>query len=105
MNTANRDIHINKLKNISNDRKDLLQKNHKNITTKINKNSLLADLEEEYKTFVSIYKSQLDALSNLSDYIDLLALENKNDKKIITNLKEEQKLIFEEIKRIKNMCK
>lgn len=105
MNTADRDIYINNLKKISNNRKDLLQKNLKNIITNINKNSLLTDLEEEYKNFYSIYKSQLDALSKLSDYIDLLALENKNDKKTINNLKEEQKLIFKEMKSIKNMCK
>lgn len=105
MNTASRDIYINNLNKIIQDRKNLLLENYKEINKNINKNDILTDVAEEYKMYFLNYLKECEALSKLSDYIDTIASDNVNNKHMINELKKEQNIIFREIKNIENKMK
>lgn len=94
------------------ERDKILDKIQKEI---INKKSLLIEMhndnyrkntfeDEKYNDYINsqltIYEKQLEKLRNLLEHNDLLALERKDDTSLLKEIKNDQKDIYTEIRKI-----
>lgn len=105
MNLAKRDIKIENIKKVIENRKKLLRDNHKEINKILdNRNNYLNDILNEYDVEldnnIKNKQKQIDALMIISNLLSNIAIENAYDKNEINNLKQQQTLVLKEIDKI-----
>ncbi len=98
MEAANRDIGIQYLQNLINQRKNNLYDAQKNLRVKSKDNIYLRDIVDDYSDIEN--KNQYTALQLLNEYITQITLDPTSTEEMLRNCKYDRSLIASEIKKL-----